>query len=68
MLEADVLINIGSSVDTMVPSKIFEYMATGKPIISFFRHDTEPSIHYLGHYPLTLLIKEDWDNFTKVHD
>jgi len=62
MLEADVLINIGSSVDTMVPSKIFEYMATGKPIISFFRHDTEPSIHYLGHYPLTLLIKEDWDN------
>ncbi|MCB2287715.1 glycosyltransferase [Clostridium algidicarnis] len=61
MLDSDILINIGSTVDTQIPSKIFEYMATGKPIISFYKYDTEPSMPYLNNYPLSLLIKEDWD-------
>ena len=61
MMESDILINIGSLVDSQIPSKIFEYVATGKPIISFYKNDTEPSIPYLTQYPLSLLIKEDWD-------
>lgn len=61
MLEGDILVNIGSSVDTMIPSKIFEYMAAGKPIISFYKYETEPSIPYLEKYPLALLIREDWN-------
>ncbi len=61
MIEADILINLGSTVDSQIPSKIFEYMSTGKPIISFYKYDTEPSIPYLKKYPLSLLIKEDWD-------
>lgn len=61
MLESDILINLGSTVDSQIPSKIFEYMATGKPIISFYKYDTEPSIPYLKKYPLSLLIKEEWD-------
>lgn len=60
MLQADILVNIGSTVDTQIPSKIFEYMAAGKPIISFYKHDTEPSIRYLQKYPHALLIKENW--------
>ena len=54
--EADILINIGNSVSTMVPSKIFEYMSYGKPIISTYDIDDEPSKAYLEKYPLALLI------------
>lgn len=58
---ADILINIGNNISSMVPSKIFEYMSFGKPIISTFPIDDEPSIPYLKNYPLSLLLKEDWN-------
>ena len=32
--ETDILINIGNSVDNQMPSKIFEYISTGKPIMT----------------------------------
>ena len=54
--EADFLINIGNSVSTMVPSKIFEYMSYGKPIISTYDIEDEPSKKYLEKYPLALLL------------
>jgi glycosyltransferase involved in cell wall biosynthesis len=54
--EADFLINIGNAVSTMVPSKIFEYMSYGKPIISTFDIADEPSKKYLEKYPLALLL------------
>lgn len=54
--EADILLNIGNLITTMVPSKIFEYMSYGKPIISSFDIENEPSAHYLKKYPLTLLL------------
>lgn len=50
--EADVLLNIGNLVSTMVPSKIFEYMSYGKPIISTYEIDNEPSAEYLRSYPV----------------
>jgi glycosyltransferase involved in cell wall biosynthesis len=59
---ADILVNIGSSVDSQIPGKIFEYIASGKPIISTYQTENEPSIPYLKKYPLALLIKEDWEN------
>lgn len=54
--EADFLINIGNVVSTMVPSKIFEYMSYGKPVISTYDISDEPSKAYLEKYPLALLI------------
>lgn len=54
--EADFLINIGNSVSTMVPSKVFEYMSYGKPIISTYDIEDEPSKKYLEKYPLALLL------------
>ncbi len=54
--EADFLINIGNLITTMVPSKIFEYMSYGKPIITTYEIDNEPSQNYLSKYPLALLI------------
>lgn len=53
---ADILLNIGNLVATMVPSKIFEYMSYGKPIISTFDIEDEPSKKYLQQYPLALLL------------
>lgn len=59
--DADILINIGNSVSTMVPSKIFEYMSYGKPIISTYDIADEPSKQYLEKYPLALLLSGDDD-------
>lgn len=52
MRDSDVLINIGNNVAGMVPSKLFEYIATNKPILSFAPSSTEPSIPYLEMYDL----------------
>ena len=72
LANADVLINIGSNNPRQIPSKIFEYMSLGKPIISFYSYDEEPSLSYLRQYPLTLLIQEDWgkveDNAAKIKE
>ncbi|RAP74010.1 glycosyltransferase [Paenibacillus montanisoli] len=57
--DADFLINIGNNISTMVPSKIFEYMTTGKPIISTYPIENEPSLSYLKQYPLSLLLNEN---------
>lgn len=58
MAQADVFINIGNSFPNMVPSKIFEYMSYGKPIISTYSIENEPSIEYLEKYPLALLLND----------
>lgn len=56
--EADILINIGSTNSSMIPCKIFEYMSVGKPIVSTYSIDDEPSRPYLEKYPHTLLLDE----------
>lgn len=56
--EADVLISIGNAKSEMVPSKIFEYISYGKPILHFYSFLEDPVISYLKHYPLALLVNE----------
>lgn len=58
---ADVLLNIGNKVGHQVPSKIFEYMSCGKPIISLYNLDNDSSIPYLEKYPCSLQIREEQD-------
>lgn len=55
---AQFLLNIGGDNKFMVPSKIFEYMSFGKPIISTYYIEDEASTKYLKKYPLALLIDE----------
>lgn len=55
---ADFLLNIGSLNSCQIPCKIFEYMNSGKPIISTYVNENEPSLSYLRKYPKSLLIKE----------
>lgn len=57
--ETDVLINIGNSVDNQMPSKIFEYISTGKPIINIFKSPECPTLKYLTRYPLALNLPEE---------
>ena len=58
---SDFLVNIGNSLNTMIPSKIFEYMSFGKPIISTSSIFDDPSKEYFKMYPLTVSIDEDWN-------
>ncbi|MEG0570842.1 MAG: glycosyltransferase [Oscillospiraceae bacterium] len=66
MLNADILLNIGNSNSSMVPSKIFEYMSTGKPIISTLPIKNEPSAQYLTKYPSALIFDEDRSDFNII--
>jgi glycosyltransferase involved in cell wall biosynthesis len=61
MLNADTLVNIGNDSEHMIPSKIFEYLSLGKPVIATYKSSVDPSIPYLKKYPLSLLLEEDWD-------
>lgn len=52
--EADVLINVGNSIAAFKPSKIFEYISTGKPIVNFYQNNI--SDETLSMYPFSLQI------------
>ena len=54
--EADFLVNIDNTCPQQVPSKIFEYISTGKPIINFYFTEESSTIPYLKRYPLVLNI------------
>ncbi len=56
MNAADFLINIDNRVSNQVPSKIFEYFSTGKPVINLHFGNLCPSETYIQRYPLALNI------------
>lgn len=53
---ADLLVSVGNDVSDQKPSKITEYMATGKPIVHVSRCDDDPVIPDLERYPLGLVL------------
>lgn len=55
--EANILLNIGNSNDDFTPSKTFEYIATGKPIVNFY-YGKEPD-NILAQYPLAFHISNE---------
>ena len=60
---AHVLLNIGGPNPNMIPSKIFTYLSTGKPIISTYYIDDECSLKYLKEYENAVCVdlREDPD-------
>lgn len=56
--EADVLVNIGNTVKNQMPSKIFTYFSTGKPIVNIEKLVDSPSMDYMKRYPLAINVKE----------
>lgn len=56
--DADILLNIGNSITNMMPSKIFDYFATGKPIVNVQKIEHCPARPYFEQYPLQLTLDE----------
>lgn len=56
--QADILLNLGEAQGRQVSSKIFEYMATGKPIIHLAYGQDDIVTKILSRYPLALCIDQ----------
>ncbi len=56
--KADMLLNIGNAISNMVPSKIFDYFATGKAIVNVQKIENAPDIEYFEKYPLQITLPE----------
>ena len=59
--QSDILVNFGVSNFNAVSGKIFDYMSTGKAIISTAKAEKDPCIPYLKKYPISLVFYENHD-------
>lgn len=55
---SDVLVSVGNVVSNQTPSKIFEYIAMGKPLIHLYYNEDDQVINILNKYDLALCIKQ----------
>jgi glycosyltransferase involved in cell wall biosynthesis len=63
---ASVLVNIGNATAHQLPSKVIEYAATGKPILSVGLVDADPSAAALDDYPARLCLSGRHDEPTEA--
>lgn len=60
---SNVLINLGNTITNQTPSKVFEYIGTGKPVVNFYFDDNDTSLFYFKKYPLCFNINlNNYDN------
>ena len=67
--EADILLSMGNPDTDFIPSKIFEYLATGRKILHLYDYDHDSALPYYSIYPNSCCInvKDDMsDNREKV--
>lgn len=57
--KTDILISIGNYENDIFPSKIFDYLSTGLPIIHFSQNYDDPYYGYLNEYPNALIINNN---------
>ena len=57
ILSADVLLSIGNAGTDMAPSKIYEYMSTGKSILHFYADEQDPCLPVFEKYGNALCVK-----------
>lgn len=62
IVNADILISIGNTDITQLPSKIFEYISTGNPVIHFYSKKEDPVIEILDRYKNALCVWNDDKN------
>lgn len=60
LLGSDILISVGNSTSAFKPSKIFEYISTGKPIVHFYQNGLNDDV--LSKYPFALQINQNEAN------
>ena len=56
MVASNILVNLGNTAPNQLPSKVFEYIATGKPIANFYFNEHDTSLYYFKKYPLAFNI------------
>ena len=59
MNHADILLNLGNRSINQTPSKVFDYIGTGRPIINLYSIEGDTSMKYLDKYPNKINILED---------
>lgn len=59
----DVLVNVNNTITNQLPSKLFEYISTGKPILNIAKSDMCLSKPYLENYLNGINIIEEQDSF-----
>lgn len=59
LLHADVLVHVGNSIDSLMPSKILDYISSGKPILNICKIRNCPTIPLMERYPIGLTVFED---------
>lgn len=59
MQQADILVNVGNTVTDQMPSKIYEYISSGKPIINFYSNNLSYN-DIFKQYPFYLDIEQDF--------
>ncbi|MCI2047553.1 MAG: hypothetical protein LKJ90_07530 [Faecalibacterium sp.] len=57
LFRGDVLVNVGNRVANQLPSKVFEYLSAGRPILNLFCLDVCPSLPYFARCPLALNVR-----------
>ena len=57
--EASQLLSIAEVEGKQMSSKIFGYIATGKPVVHIYTAEDDVNMRYLQHYPLALCLKAD---------
>lgn len=60
--EADCLLSIAEKRGRQMSSKIFSYMATGKPIVHIYYAEDDVNVSYLKRYPLALCLRAEEDS------
>ena len=66
LINADILLSVGNSEKYLIPSKLFKYMTTGKPILHFLSTEKDPCIPYLNCYKNSFMVnKDNLDNTKK---
>lgn len=57
--QSNILLSIGNTDITLIPSKIFEYMSSGKPIIHFYNSDEDRVNSMLNDYKLGYCVNQN---------
>jgi len=57
MLEADVLVNLANATRYQLPSKVVEYVSTGKPILNISKIEDDSSTVFFRSYPAALALR-----------
>lgn len=58
MQRADVLVSIGNSDASQLPSKVFDYLSCGHPILNLCKLENCPTLPFLRDYPLAITLRE----------